>query len=245
MGEDPGRRALEEDHLPGRLLHDRQELDGRGAGADDGHPAPGQVVGVVPLRRVEGRPGEGRGARELGDGRLGQPAAAVDQEVGGQRPPRRLDAPDGAVGVPPGPLEGGVEGDLLQDPVLAGRRLQVALDLGLGGEGLGPARVGGEGEGVEVRGHVAAAAGVRVVVPGPADARAALQNDEVVAVPLVGEGDGRAQPREARADDGDPDVGRQGEERRGGPGLVRGVGLSRVGAQGQVTQHRGRFRHGP
>ena len=169
VGEDPGRRALEEDDLARRLLHDREELDGRGTRADDGHPAPGQVVVMVPLRRMEGRPGERRGARDLGNERFGEQPAAVDQEVRRQRAPRRLEVPDPAVGVPPGLLECGVEGDLLLDPELAGRPLQVALDLGLGGEGLGPIRVGGEREGVQVRGHVAPAAGVGVVMPRPAD----------------------------------------------------------------------------
>ena len=52
-----------------------------------------------------------------------------------------------------------------------GHALEVRADLGLARVGARPVRVGRERERVQVRGHVAGAAGIRVVVPRPADAR--------------------------------------------------------------------------
>jgi hypothetical protein len=58
MRHHPRRRALEEGEALDLGLDVRHRLDRGGAGADHGDPAAGQVVIVVPARRVEGLAGE-------------------------------------------------------------------------------------------------------------------------------------------------------------------------------------------
>ena len=65
MRDDPGRRALEHVQLGHLRLDLGDELDRGGAGADHGHALAGQVVVVVPLRRVEGLALEALEARDL------------------------------------------------------------------------------------------------------------------------------------------------------------------------------------
>src|SRR5258708_39192840 len=97
------------------------------------------------------------------------------------------------------------EADVPQHVVPAGAVAQVVPDLLLRREGARPARVGLEGERVEMRGHVARATRVGVVAPGAANVIGALQDDEVLDA-VATQGDGHAQAAEAAADDGDADV---------------------------------------
>ena len=75
-------------------------LDRGRAGADHRDAPAGEVVVVVPARRVERRALEVLEARERRDRRLAQEARRRDQEVGGERPLRRLDPPHARVLVP-------------------------------------------------------------------------------------------------------------------------------------------------
>src|SRR6185369_8862110 len=86
-----------------------------------------------------------------------------------------------------------------------GAALQVGVDLRGGRVDVAPVGVGREGERVEVRLHVARAAGVRVVAPDAADVAGALEDEEVVDARLQ-EADGEAEAAEAAAGDGDVNV---------------------------------------
>ena len=82
VGQDPRRRALEDVH-PLDLRGDRRdELDRRGAGADDGDALAGDVVGVVPLRGVEHPALEAVQALDLGRLRVAERAGGGDEHAG-------------------------------------------------------------------------------------------------------------------------------------------------------------------
>ena len=196
----PGRGALEEREV----LHQRRErghqLDGRGARAHHRHALAPQVHRLVPRGRVELYACERLAPGHLGELRVVQRAHAEHEVLrlvhlaagGGHRPRRALVAP-------------GAARDLLAEAaagehaVIDGHALEVREDLLLWRVQLRPLGVLREGEGVEVRGHVAGAAGVAVLAPGASDARALLQHHE--AAPRFLERDGHAQAREPRADD--------------------------------------------
>src|SRR3954452_20689166 len=104
--------------------------------------------------------------------------------------------------VPAGGVDGGVEAHPGDDAVVLRDLAQVAVDLRLLRVCVGPLRVECEGEGVEVRRDVAAAAGVLVGPPRPADVVHLLDDDVLDA--LLGELDGRTDATEPGADDDDP-----------------------------------------
>ena len=196
----PGSGALvdvEVRDLLGDLGHD---LDRRRAGADHRDALAGQVVVVVPARRVEDLAGEGVDAVDLGQSRLGEAAGAGDQHVGHHVAVVGADAPHLLVLVPGGVLDGDPEPEPVEDAGLAGDPLEVGQDLRLGRERPRPVGVGREAERVELAGHVARGARVGVVAPGAADG-AALVDDEEVAEPVLVELDGGAEAREPGADD--------------------------------------------
>src|SRR5690606_17568437 len=99
-------------------------------------------------------------------------------------------------------VDGRVEADVLAHAILVGGALHVGPDLRLRREHARPAGVELEREGVHVRGHVAGAAGVGVVVPRAAERLALLQHDEVVESVLL-EPDRHAEAGETGADDDD------------------------------------------
>src|SRR3954453_5904789 len=103
--------------------------------------------------------------------------------------------------VPARGVDGGVEAHPGDDAVVLRDLAQIAVDLRLLRVCVGPLRVEGEGEGVEVRRDVAAAAGVLVGPPGPADVVHLLDDDVLDA--LLGELDGCADPAETSTDDDD------------------------------------------
>jgi hypothetical protein len=167
---DPARVALEDVELLRDLGDVRHEL-GRGrAGADDAHPLAGEVVLVLPARRVELRAREVVEAGPVGvAGRVEEPDRAdehvADELLAGVEPHRPL---VGAL-VPHGLVDRGVEAQVPPEVVVVEDLLQVRLELGLAGVGAGPVVVL-EGVGVEVRLHVDLDARVPVVPPGAADA---------------------------------------------------------------------------
>ena len=205
LGQHPLGGALEQVetcHVGDELRH---ELDGRGAGAHDGDPAAGEVGGMVPLRGVEDGAGEGIEAGHLGQLRLVPGARGGHQETCGERAAGGLDAP--AVALPPavGHLRG-EPGHPLE--AVTGRDVaQVAEDLRLPGEGPRPAGVGGEGERVQRRGHVAGTARVGVRPPRTAEGVGLLQDQQVGDAGFP-EPDRGADAGRAAADDDDLMVGR-------------------------------------
>lgn len=210
LGHDPGRGALVEVELADHLLDLRDELDGRGTGADHGDALARQVVVVVPLLGMEALAGEVLQAIEVGDGRGGQGAHAGHHEL------RGVVITGGVVYVPelfavaPGHAgDFGAEQGLVLQAVFLPAAFQVALDLFLLGEHPRPVGVRLEGEGVEVRLHVAAAARVVVDAPGAADAGFLLEQEEIVLAFLF-QADRHAQAGEAGADDGNLAVAGRG-----------------------------------
>jgi hypothetical protein len=163
---------------------------------------------VVPTRRVEGLALEGVEPLDVGDGRLAQRAHAADHDVRGVRPLRGLDAPQLRVVVPAHLLDLVAEADVGQDAVVLRALAQVGEDLGLRREQPTPIGVGRERERVEVRLHVAGAARIGVVAPGPAHVGRALQDHEVIDAGLL-EQDARAETRKAGPCNADVHVSRR------------------------------------
>ena len=77
----PVRRPLHDQHRLGLLGDHRNELRGTGTGADHGYPLAGEIDVVVPLGRVEGRPGERGASFDVGEVRAIQLAGGVDDGV--------------------------------------------------------------------------------------------------------------------------------------------------------------------
>ncbi|CAM5497407.1 hypothetical protein STANM337S_03614 [Streptomyces tanashiensis] len=202
---DPGGRALEEGELPDLALDLGHDLDGGGAGADHGDALAAQVVVVVPARRVEDLAGEVREARDVGDLRVGERSGGGDEDLGAEAAAAGLDLPPQRLRVPPRLQHLVVQAEVRTDPEGVGDVLQVGADVALPGEGPGPVRVGREGEGVEVGGDVAGAAGVAVVAPGAAHGVGPLQDDEV-GDPLAAQPDGGPDAAESRPDHRHPYV---------------------------------------
>src|SRR3954454_7476930 len=177
-------------------------------------------------------------------------AARGDEDVGLVLAGAGLKDPLRAVLVPARALHLGARADAIQHAVAPRDVLQIGLDLGLRCVAARPARVGLERELVEVRGHVAGGAGVRVVVPDAADALAPLEDRDVLVAGAPQHHD-RADTGEAAADDcdrgtvgahGSDTIRRHGLARRGQPGAEKHDGLpARAGsAPGQAESQSGR-----
>ena len=211
--DDVRRGALVDVEVRGHLRHLGDDLDRRGAGADDGDPLAAQVHVVVPAGRVEDLALEAVDAVDVGQPRLGEPAGAGDERGGGDL--AAVGEPDPPVLlllVPRGVLDGGAEAEPVEDAGPRGDLAQVGVDLGLGRERARPVRVGRERERVELARHVAGRPGVGVVAPGAADVVALLDHEEVGLAVLV-ELDRRAEAGEAGADHQVPDVPVRGHAR--------------------------------
>src|SRR5271157_4252760 len=95
----------------------------------------------------------------------------------------------------------GSKANVLDQAVLDGTVVEIVLNFRLPREPAAPARVRLEGKAIEVRGNVAARAGIAVVVPGTAQAVGFLEDGEGRNAGLL-EPDPHAQPRHAGAEDG-------------------------------------------
>src|SRR5437588_1751526 len=124
------------------------------------------------------------------DQRVGLPASPVGA---GDRP-----AP--GVLVPATRAHVGVRNDQPVHPLVTRHLLQIAEDLLLGRAELRPVASLRERERVEMAGHIAGAAGIRVVAPGAAEPGPALEDFNVVA-PVPAQLDRSRDPAEARSDD--------------------------------------------
>ena len=203
--EHPGRRALEDGEPAGARLDLGDELDRRGARADDGDPLAGEVVVVVPRRGVERRAPEVLEPGDVGQRRLVQRPGRRDEHLRREGAAARRDPPAAGAGVPVGARDLVPEADPPADARRAGERDEVVLDLAARREQPRPARVRRERQRVEVRGDVARDARVRVLPPRAADLTGLLEHDDVGDAGLA-QPDREAQPAEARADDGDAHV---------------------------------------
>ena len=203
LGQDVVGRALEQRQVGGLVGHPRHVLNGAGPDADRRDALAAQVEVVVPPGRVEGMAGEVVDARDRRHPRLRQLAHRADDDVDPLR--RAVLEPDvpRAVGlVPVRRDDRATELHARRDAELVGRAAQVGVDLGLQRVPLAPARVDGEGEGVQRRGDVAAGAGVGVVAPDATDVVATLPQAHVV-VAVREELGGDRDAAEARTDDAD------------------------------------------
>jgi AcrR family transcriptional regulator len=191
---------------PRDVRRDRgDELDRRGAGADRGDALAVQRDRVVPAGGVEGGALEALEPGEGGDLGLHQRAGAADQHPRAHRALRGLDLPPLGALVPARALDRAGQADVGRDAEVVDDAPKILAELGLLGVGARPAGIGREGERVQVRGHVAAAARVRVGPPGAAHALVALEDDEVLDA-LLAQEDREPDPGEPAADDGDGGV---------------------------------------
>src|ERR1700682_938218 len=136
---------------------------------------------------------------------LGKPAHSRHQDPGGQRAIPCLDPPLLRVVAPRRRRHGVVETNVGHDPEPPGAVPQIVPDLLLHGERPAPVRVGGEGEGVEMRRHVALATGVGIVAPRAPQVGRAFQDHEI-AHPRLFQADRHPEPGEPGTDDGDVEV---------------------------------------
>ena len=204
---DPRRRALEHGEVFRLFGHLRDELDRGRAGPDHRDPFARQVTGVIPACRVERGAAEPPGSRDV---RVG---GQVQRARGGHHRPRPvadqftvldgLDVPAPGALVPVHPLDRAAVPDVLVQAVLAGAVPQVVPDLPLGREEMAPVRVQLEGVRVERGRHVARAARILVVAPGPAEVVTGVQDHEVVVTRLL-QRDPHPDAAEPGPDDHDP-----------------------------------------
>jgi hypothetical protein len=199
-GNDPRGAALEHGHLGADLGQARHELDGRRARADDGHTLSGELNVVPPAGRVEQVTREGLDARQLGDARLGQSPGGKHHGIRRQAPATRRDSPHRPLVVPAETRHRGAEAQVGFEPLGAHRRLEVGVDLGTARENTRPVRVRQKLVAVEMGWHVARHPGVGVVTPGAAHPLGALEQHKRL-LAAAAQGDGRADTREAGADD--------------------------------------------
>ena len=129
-------------------------------------------------------PGEGVEAGDLGDVGAAQLAAGEDDRVDTHHPARatrsrhELHLRATRVLVVTGSPDGRVQPEVRAEPEARDAGLGVGEDLGLTGVPAGPVGLGGKGVRVEMGGDVAAAPGVGVVAPGPADPFGLLDDGE-------------------------------------------------------------------
>ena len=184
-GEEPGRGALEHIELGDLVDEARDELGRAGPRTDDGDPLAGQVDRFVPGGRVERGAGEVLASRERGERRAVELADGADEGVEGLRRGGGVVARRGDAQVPlPRPVvEAGLghlggEADDVAQAELLGHALEVGEQVGLGREPRAPLVGLGEGEAVELVGHVDPAARVHVLQPGAADVGVLLEHGD-------------------------------------------------------------------
>ncbi len=189
--------------MPGLFGDGRHELHGAGAGADHRDPLAGEIHAVIPLSGVEGSAGKGVEAVNVGPGGTAELPAGHHQHVAAEllagverdRPGARFLLPDGACDLHTEPA-------VLEDAVIVGDLLKVALNLGLRRAWLRPVAAGRPGERIHVRRDVAGRSRVVVLPPDAANAVALLQ-DHVVVVSVVLQLLRCSQATEPGADDDD------------------------------------------
>ena len=209
-GKHPRGGALIDVQLADGFCQFGNDLDGRGARADDRDPFAGEVVVVVPAGGVEDLALEPVEAVNVRQCRLGERANGRDHEIRRELPLRGAHVPPRLVLVPPDLLNFDSEPMPVEHVVLSGYPLDVGLYLGLFGVRTAPTGVRREREGIQVRRHIAGRARVGVHPPRAADVISPLEHQEV-GVPVFLKGDRGAEPGESGPDDqhADMDTGRR------------------------------------
>ena len=199
--EDPDRRALED----ADLLHDRsdrwQHLDCRGASSDQRNPLAGEVMLMVPTSGVQDLAGELLHALDVRHSRVGQRAAAAEDEARANDPTGGVQFPHVLLLVPDRALHVRVQADSGTQAVLVDEPIGVRLQLMPGSVGSRPVRVGLEGQRVVRRRDVDGDARIGAVPPRPPDVVSPLDHREVDSG--LGELDPRADPGEPGPHHGD------------------------------------------
>ena len=201
----PGRRALvhvEVAHLPGQA---GDELGGAGPCPDHRHPPTLQFDRVVPRRRVERGSSERLPALQGGKRRPVELAHRADDRVECMGPlgpvaVAHRQRPHAGLVVEARLGHLGREADAVPEPQPLGHPLQVRQQVGLRREPRDPVVGLGEGEAVELIGHVDTAPGVDVLEPGAAHVAVLLEHrdrDAGLSHPVR-----RSQTRSARPDHG-------------------------------------------
>ncbi len=196
----PAGGALEDLDELGLLDELRDDLDGTGAGADDGDSLAGEVVVVVPAGAVDLVAPIGVQAADVGQ-------LVVGQRAGGQHDgacsepfaPVRLYRPHAFSVVELSPVTSTPNWILAMQAEVVDHVLDVAADLAGGRVGARPGRVLDERERVQQRRDVASGTGIGVVPPGSADAVGTFEDHDVVDAGL-GELDRRAESGETGTD---------------------------------------------
>ncbi len=160
-----------------------RDLESAGARADHGDPLAAQVDGVVPLRGVEGRPGEILLPVDVRKVRPVQLPDGADHRSRRQCRRRsvavtRPHGPGGSVVVPGRLGHLGFPQHMAADVVLVHHGLEVGLQFGLLGKEVRPLVGRLEAVAVEVISDVDAGTGIGVLPPGPADAGVLLDDRE-------------------------------------------------------------------
>src|SRR6266852_219859 len=203
---DPSRRALEKMELPGAWRALRDDLDGAGAGANDGDIFSGEVHAVIPgggmklgsRKALEAR--QFRVARDVQRAHAGDKHASANAHFVSCRC-----VPDSFGFIPNGISKAGVEAQIRSKPVMLNAALQVVVDFLLARIHARPIGRRFEREGIEMRRDVAGAAGITIVPPGAADIFA-LFDDEKGAETGFNKLDAHANPGKPGADDQDVDI---------------------------------------
>ena len=181
-GDQPRRRALEDQQLVDRGGDLGNELHGAGAGPDHGHPLAPEIHIVAPAGRVERNALERLAPRDRGERRAVQLADRADDRLCLERllALRRAQAqrPRAALLAPLGRRDLGLEADVLAQPEAIGAGPEVVEQHLLRGVVLRPVLALGERVAVEVVGHVDAAARIGVLPPRAAHVGILLEDHE-------------------------------------------------------------------
>ena len=173
----PGGGALKHRQVRGQRRYLGHDLHRAGTGAHHGHPLAGQIQVGTPLVGVKGHAGKSVQARHLGNQRLVQRAGGqhhMARQHG--RLARQFHLPVLLLGQPAQGLHLGVERNERTQLVLVHQAQDVVLNFLLLRVGPAPGVIGLKRQRIQVRGHIAGAAGIHVVAPGAAHLRASLQN---------------------------------------------------------------------
>jgi len=193
--------SLKDRHMPHLVGDGGDELDRRGAGADDADTLAFQRYGVGPIRRMERRDRQLGAAGQARDRRSAQLPHGADHQPRAQLAAvRRPDRPAIRPLVERGARHLGAKQHMVADTLRVSAPFQIGVDFRLHREHARPGGVRGEGKGIEMRGHVASRTGVDVVAPNAAYSLRLFKYHEVRDAALL-QAMRHADPGETCADD--------------------------------------------
>src|ERR1700722_2877602 len=196
----PGRRALEKRKLSGARGDLGNELDGACTSANHGYVFAIQVDAVIPGGRMKCGARKTLQARQCGVLRHVQATDAGDQHPCPDAHPRTGDGlPHALCLIPSRLLKARMQPDVGGEFVTLHAAFQIVVNFLLPRIHARPIRRWLEREGIQVRGYVARATGIAVVVPGAADVVALLEEQKRIHARFA-QLDGHAHPGKAAAD---------------------------------------------